>query len=141
MDDEKAINVTATINIFLAQDPAVSAKLDTILQLLTSNEQKMETFMAALDDSITVLQGDIVPLTTAVSGATALINGIAAQVATAVTAALAAGATPAQLQAMTDLGTTLTTNTTALAAAVAANTPGVPAGTPVPPVVPGARKR
>lgn len=79
--------------------------------------------MSKLDDSITALQAQVANDTAVESSAITLINGIAARVQAAVDAALAAGATPAQLQSLTDLGTALSTSSAALAAAVAANTP------------------
>lgn len=82
--------------------------------------------MSKLDDSITALQDQVAKDTAVESSAITLINGIAARVQAAVDAALAAGATPAQLQSLTDLGTALSTSSAALAAAVAANTPTPP---------------
>ena len=82
--------------------------------------------MAALDDKIAALQTEVANNTTVEKSALALINGFAAQLAAAVAAAQAAGATTAQLQAITDLQTTLASNDTELASAVAANTPAAP---------------
>jgi|HubBroStandDraft_3_1064219.scaffolds.fasta_scaffold30695_7 hypothetical protein len=79
--------------------------------------------MAALDDAITALQAEVSNDTNVISAADTLINGISAQITAAVNAALAAGATPAQLAALTAVTTTLAANDTSLAAAVAANTP------------------
>lgn len=87
--------------------------------------------MSQLDDKIAALQAEITNETTVVNSAIALINGISGQIAAAVAAALAAGATPAELQALTDLQTALASNDAALAAAVSANTP------PPPPPPPG----
>ncbi len=93
-----------------------SDKLDTIIAKLDA----METKMAALDDAIVALQGDVATLTTVDASAVALIQGFAAQLAAAIAAAQAAGATPAQLQSLTDLHTGIVANDQALAAAVAA---------------------
>lgn len=82
--------------------------------------------MSKLDDAITALQSQVANDTAVESSAITLINGIAARIQAAVDAALAQGATPAELQSITDLGTALTTSSTALAAAVAANTPAPP---------------
>jgi small-conductance mechanosensitive channel len=83
-----------------------------------------------LDAAITQLQSDVTALTTVDQSAIALINGIAAQVSAAVAAALAAGATPAELQSMTDLDTALKAQASGLAAAVTANTPAPQAKKP-----------
>lgn len=82
--------------------------------------------MAALDDAITALQAEVANDTTVIQSADTLINGIAAQITAAVNAALAAGATPAQLTALSTLTSTLVANDTSLANAVAANTPVPP---------------
>lgn len=79
--------------------------------------------MAAIDDKINALNAEVTKNTTVIQSALALINGISGQIAAAVAAALAAGATPTQLQSLTDLQTSLTKNDDDLAAAVAANTP------------------
>ena len=93
--------------------------LREILDKLTS----METKMSQMDDDITALQASVASENTVIASAVTLMNGISAQITGAVNAALAAGATPAQLQAMTDLKTAVDTNQAALAAAVTANTP------------------
>lgn len=100
----------------------IEAKLDTILAAIKQEKQQM----AALDDQITVLTKEVADDTTVVGSAVTALNGIPALIKTAVDQALAAGATPAQLQAFTDLGNTLTANTTTLAAAVANATPAAP---------------
>jgi ABC-type amino acid transport substrate-binding protein len=76
-----------------------------------------------MDDEIAVLVTDVTAMRGAVDSATALISGFQAAMAKAVADALAAGATPAQLQSLTDLDTSLNAEKTDLAAAVAANTP------------------
>ena len=89
--------------------------------------------MAALDDKIAALTAEVANNTSVEKSAAALINGFAKQLADAVAAAQAAGATPAQLQSLTDLSTSLAANDSDLAAAVAANTPAAPpAPTPAP---------
>lgn len=77
--------------------------------------------MAQLDDDITQLAAAVAAEKTVVDSAVVLINGIAAKIAAAVAAALAAGATPAQLQAITDVQTAVNAQQADLAAAVAAN--------------------
>jgi len=79
--------------------------------------------MAQIDDELAAVQANVTDSGTVIDSAVVLINGIGAQVAAAVAAAIAAGATPAELQAVTDLGTAITAKSGQLAAAVAANTP------------------
>jgi len=55
-----------------------------------------------------------------------LLNGFQAIIAKAVQDALAAGATPAQLKAITDANAAMAAKNDALAAAVAANAPPAP---------------
>lgn len=82
--------------------------------------------MSALDDAIAQLQADVANLTTVDQSAMALITGFATQLAAAVAAAAAAGASPAQLQSLTDLHTTIVAQDDALAGAVASGTPAAP---------------
>jgi hypothetical protein len=79
--------------------------------------------MATIDDELTQLAAQVSSTTGIEASAKTVIDGIAAKIAAAVAAALAAGATPAQLQAITDLGTALKASTDPLATAVAANSP------------------
>ncbi len=79
--------------------------------------------MAQLDDAISALQAEVTKNTTVEKSALALIQGIPALIDAAVTKALAAGATAAQLAAVTALSTSLKANDDELAAAVASNTP------------------
>lgn len=93
--------------------------LRDILDKLTS----METKMTQMDDDITALQASVTQENTVIDGAVALINGFSARLQAAIDAATAAGATPAQMQAVTDLKTAVDTKGSELAAAVTANTP------------------
>lgn len=86
----------------------------------------------ALPDLIASLTAEVSNDTTVMTSAITLINGISAQITAAVNAALAAGATPAQLQAITDAVAQLKANDAGLAGAVAANTPAAPPVTPAP---------
>lgn len=86
--------------------------------------------MAQLDDEITGLIQVVATDTTVVTSAVTAFNGIPALIANAVQQALAEGATPAQLQAITDVQTSIANNSTALAAAVAAATPAASATPP-----------
>jgi hypothetical protein len=61
-----------------------------------------------------------------IDSAIMLINGISAQISTAVAAAMANGATAAELAPLTDLNTSIQAKSAALSAAVAANTPAAP---------------
>lgn len=79
--------------------------------------------MAAIDDKITALQAEVANQTTVDQSAITLLQGLSTQLAAALAAAANAGATPAQLQALTDLQTSLAANDTSLAAAVKTNTP------------------
>ena len=79
--------------------------------------------MSALDDAITALTAQVNAATTVEASASAFINGVPKLIADAVAQAQAAGATPAQLQAITDLGTKLTAASGPLQAALTANTP------------------
>lgn len=95
----------------------VPEKLGQILTTLL----RLESKMSQMDDEVAQLQTDVTALRGVEDSAIALINGIAQKIADAVAAALAAGATPAQLQAVSDLSTAVKTDATDLAAAVAAN--------------------
>ncbi len=79
--------------------------------------------MSQLDDKIATLTAEATANTNAEKAALKIFQGIPDLIAAAVTKALAAGATPSQLQALTDLNTTLKANDDELAAAVVANTP------------------
>ena len=99
---------------------------DVVLKRILTKLTRLEIKMAALDDQIAVLTADVTAEDTVIDSAVTLINGIPALIKDAVDKALAAGATPAQLQSLTDLGTTMTAKSQALAAAVTANTPAAP---------------
>jgi hypothetical protein len=94
--------------------------------------EKKDKIMSQFDDTIATLTGAVTAETSEVASAEVLINSIPTLISTAVAAAIAAGATPVQLQALTDLSTSLTKNTGELTTAVVANTPSAPAPTPVP---------
>jgi len=89
----------------------------------------MSTAANALDAQIANLTADVAAETTVEQSAITLINGIPTLIANAVAAAQAAGATPAELAALTALGTSITNSRAGLAAAVTANTPA-PAAPP-----------
>lgn len=74
-----------------------------------------------LATEITQLQADVTALTSEVSTANTTITTFAADLAAALAAAQAGGATPEQLQALTDLHNNITGATTSLAGTIAAN--------------------
>lgn len=82
--------------------------------------------MSLLDDKLAALQLEVANNTSVEKSALALIQGFGAQLQAAVEAALAQGATPAQLQSITDFQSTLAANDSELAAAVLAGTPVTP---------------
>lgn len=98
---------------------------------------RMETKMAEIDDKITELGNMVAALTTAEAAAEALISSIPTMITDAVQKAMSAGASPAQLQSLTDLAKAIGDGSTKLAAAVVAGTPVVvaPPPPPAPPVV------
>ena len=114
------MSITLDINLTVHFQPD-SATVSSLSQIL-AGVARLETKMAALDDQITALTAQVAANTSVENSALVLINGFAAQLATAVAAAAAAGATPTQLKSLTDLGTAIKTSDDALAAAVAANT-------------------
>jgi hypothetical protein len=107
------------ILLTLTLDPAFAQILNRFL----TNQQEIKTLMSVLDDKITALQADVAAETSVNQSAITLIQGIPQMIADAVAAAQAQGATPAQLQAFTDLQTALEANTSSLSAAVTAGTP------------------
>lgn len=112
--------VTINVRHTVSADAALTALINSIKEdfaMVAANVQ------AAIDQ----LTADVQAETTANQGAITLINGFAAQLAAAVAAAQSAGATPAQLQALSDLSASIEANSSALASAVTANTPAAPA--------------
>lgn len=79
-------------------------------------------------EQIAALTAAVNKATTVEKSAEALINGFGDRLTAAVNEALANGATPEELQPLTDLGTALDAESDALAAAVQANTPAAPPG-------------
>lgn len=119
------INIHHTISL----DPAVmtqimrlASAIETQLPLL----RKFNKMSAELDTAITDLQGDLQADTDVVSSATALMSQLNQMLADAIAAANAAGATPAELQSLSDLHAAWSAKSQELAAAVAANTPAGP---------------
>lgn len=111
------------------------------LKHIRYSQTRMENKMSQMDDEIAQIKSDVAAERTAVDSATALISGFAAQLQAAVQAAQDAGATPQQLQDLTDLHTALTQQTSDLANAVASQAPSGGGGTSAPPGTnPGARR-
>ncbi len=100
----------------------------TIIGIHNTNQHNRKThkIMSQLDDNIQALQATVAAENTVIDSAVALINGFAQQLADAIAAALAAGATPEELQNLTDLNTAVTAKSAELAAAVQSGTPAKP---------------
>lgn len=108
--------------------------IDSKQQIIINVTKEVIRIMSKLDDSIKELQDKVSAETTVEQSAIALLNGIPALIADAVTKASAAGATDDQLKALTDLSASIQTSSEGLAAAITANTP---APAPAPESVPG----
>src|ERR1035437_10121356 len=65
---------------------------------------RIETKMKTLQDNLDAVIADVTAENTVIDGAITFIASVPGLIQTAVDAALAQGATPAQLQALTDLG-------------------------------------
>ena len=100
-------------------------RLEKLTEFQIRTQQGEVKQMAVIDDSITALQADVTAQTTVLTSVQTFTAGIPAMTQTAVNSALAQGATPAQLQALTDLKTGLEANTAGFAAAIVAGTPAV----------------
>jgi hypothetical protein len=108
------------IDIHIHMEPGSSeilSRLDELKGLIILEKAQM----AQIDDELTQLTADVAAEQGAVDSAVVLINGISAKIDAAVAAATAAGATPAELQALTDLSTSVNAQTASLSTAVAAN--------------------
>lgn len=111
----------------------IEAKLDALAVLITQGI----TRMSATDDIIAKLQSDIAALATENTVVIGLLNNLSAQLTAALAAASAAGATPGQLDLLTQLSQTIETQTASLNTAVTADTPTPPLATePTPPTTP-----
>jgi len=86
-------------------------------------KRKVLTMSAELDAKISALQAAVSRDTVVEQSAITLLAGLKTQLDAAIAAAAAAGATPEELQALTDLSATLDSNATGLSEAGAANTP------------------
>jgi hypothetical protein len=91
-----------------------------------ANKQKKESSIMkeqTLDAQIAGLTAEVTNETSAEQAALKLIQGIPALIAAGIAKASAAGATDAQLQALSDLQDKLAANDSELSGAVVANTP------------------
>lgn len=119
-------NHVPSLNINLHLDPLtvnvnhVIGADHALVQLINLIRKEIKNMADSVQAAIDQLTADVAAETAANQSAITLIQGFAAQLAAAVAAAQAAGATPAQLQALTDLAAGVENNTAALAAAVAA---------------------
>lgn len=111
----------------------MEAKLDNLLRysaylplILRANIHE-ENQMTALSDAIAKLQSDVAAESSVVDSAEALLVGIKAALDKAIADAANAGASPADLQALSDLSASVGAKTAELSASVAANTPAAPA--------------
>ena len=123
-DDRSRID----IHVFAEQVP----QLDEILNRLRHLTQKVDTIMSKLDDAIAALNTAVAKETTVTASAIAAFNGIPKLITDAVNAALDAGATPQQLQAVTDAATAIQADADQLTASLTTNTGASPG-----PVSPG----
>lgn len=103
-------------------DPRIDEVIGMLNRIL-ANQGLEKTAMSEMDDAVTKLTADVAAERTVVDSAIAYAKGVPALIQTAIDTALAAGATQAQLQAVTDAQAALETQATDLAAAIPANTP------------------
>jgi hypothetical protein len=115
------LNITLTVTDPIANQTL--ARIEHKLDALDTTIIQEKKQMAAIDDALDTLTAQVAQNTTVIGSAKVLINGFAAQLASAIAAAQAAGATPVQLQKMTDLQTAVKASDDDLAAAVAQGTP------------------
>jgi hypothetical protein len=92
-----------------------------------ANQGLEKSAMSQMDEAVKKLTDDVAATRTAVDSAVVFANGVPKLIADAIAAAQAAGATPEQLQAITDAQTALEQQASDLGAAILANTPQAPA--------------
>lgn len=103
--------------------------LDTLKGMETAllNEfQRIAKIMSQMDDDLAALKVTVTGLVTVDTSVKALLTGIPALISAAVAQSLAAGATPEQLQAVTDATAAISGEIDGLTAAVTAGTPAAP---------------
>lgn len=141
----KALSRRMISIVFNAALERLEQKLDCVADRLEAMSVQLnhlngviQHMSGTLSADITTLQADVTAQAGAIQSAVTLIQGFNAALQAALQAAQNAGATPEQLQALTDLDTSLQSNTSSLAQAVAANPlpatepPAAPATPPSP---------
>ncbi len=108
----------ALINVSFGADKITTALLTRILDAVT----RLENNLSLLSDAITNLTAKVAEEKTEIDSAIVFIKGVPALIDAAVAKALEAGATPEQLQALTDLSTGITDETGKLTVALATGT-------------------
>lgn len=101
---------------------------DSLTAAIQTLTDKVNAMAGEIDAKITDLQADVSSTRDVVNSAATLLDGLSAQLKDALDAAKNAGATPEQLQALSDVHTGITSQRDALASAVARNTPAAPSG-------------
>jgi len=117
---------------FTAQDRAL---LHTIARQQAHILKRLHTIMdntAQTNAEIADLRDDVSQESTVIASAVTLMSGLSDKLAAALAAAQNAGATPEQLQALTEVHQALVANRAQLAQAVAANTPAQDSGSTPP---------
>jgi hypothetical protein len=116
------------VHLHFADTSATDPRVDQVIAMLHELKQGITRMSSTLSTSIDALKTDVTALSGAVDSSRALITGFATALAAAIASAATAGATPTELQSLSDLHTSITANTDALAQAVAANPiPAAPA--------------
>lgn len=100
-------------------DPRTGELVRAVQDLQNRIEQMSGTMQTVID----TLSASVAKLTTVEASVQAFVEGVPALIKDAVDKALAAGATPAQMAALTELTTALTAKVDELATNVVANTP------------------
>jgi phage shock protein A len=109
--------------VFTEEDRAILVEVLQVARETTLQLDRMEKQMTATDDVVKALQDDEVGLKAELGKLSAQVSGFTAQLAAATAAASAAGATPTQLQALTDLHTALQADVATVQQAEAAAPP------------------
>lgn len=99
---------------------ALRAQLDRIETIVSAIERNLNAVASLLSDKIATLQADVTAQTTVTQSVITLLAGVPQLIADAVAKAIEAGATPEQLQSLTDLASGIEANTAGLATAVTA---------------------